>query len=174
VSLTAIEGKSLIVIGKKARRVTILRYTLSKIVYKEKIAVRDILAIFQCIIDCQELADRDPNFQEKFGSTLEVLAKNLKGVRIRKLNQDTLNSLRRAILNIPEGFIYPHRNLSQLKNKVEGQYHLHFPKQLGVPIKSLPPKLYVGKGYSDKGTARNLARDGSPRWQDVAMRGGQK
>jgi hypothetical protein len=170
VNLAAVGGKSLLVIGKKARRITILRYLVSKIVFKEQIAVRDILAIFQCILDCQDLARRDPNFQQKFGLALEALAKSLKSVRITRLSIETLNSLRRAILNVPEEFFYPKRNLSQLKKKVEGQFHLHFPKQLGVPTKSLPPKLYIGQGYRDKGSARNLAFDGSPRWQDVAVR----
>jgi hypothetical protein len=33
----------------------------------------------------------------------------------------------------------------------------------------LPPKLYIGKGYTDKGTARNPALDGSPPWQEVGQ-----
>lgn len=170
VTLRANDGKSTLVLGKKVRRMTLLRYVCSKIVYKEDVELRDILALFQCLIDCQTLSQRDPNFKNKFGSTLEVLAKSVKGVRMSKSVLADLSSLRRAILNVPERFLYPKRNLSQIKRRVSGSYHLHFPKSLGIPTKSLPPKLYVGKGYSDKGTAKNVAVDGSPRWQDVAVR----
>lgn len=163
--------KSLLVISKKAKRITLLRYLLSKVVYEEKkIAVRDILAIFQCLLDCQDLAGSNTQFQEKFGFALEALTRILKGIKFTTVDQKALTSLRRAILKIPEGFIYPQRNLPQLRSKVEGSYMLTIWKQAGIPNRQLPPKLYVGKGYSDKGTARNLALDGSPRWQDVASK----
>ena len=32
----------------------------------------------------------------------------------------------------------------------------------------IPPKRYVGVGYRDQGSRRNVAYDGSPSWQEVA------
>jgi hypothetical protein len=32
----------------------------------------------------------------------------------------------------------------------------------------IPPKRFIGIGYRDKGSIRNLAYDGSPPWQEVA------
>lgn len=167
---SAISPLSVVIISKKAKKITLLRYLLSKIVYEtEKVAVRDILTLFQCILEVQDLAQRDPNFNEKFGLALEATSSLLKGVRFRKFDPKTLNALRKAILNVPEGFLYPQRNLSSVAMKVEGLYSLTIYRQLGKRTKLLPPKLYVGKGYNDKGTARNPAFDGSPSWQEVAM-----
>lgn len=35
-------------------------------------------------------------------------------------------------------------------------------------IKRLPPKPYIGRGYTDKGNRRVVSMDGSPSWQEVA------
>ena len=159
-----------VVIGKKVRRITLLRYLVSKVVYNlESIELRDVLAVYSCLIDVQSLSERDPTFNQKFGSTLEVLAKLLKGVKFTKLDEKNLKKLRKALVNTPENFLYPKRNLAQIKAKVGGTYSLSLLKSSGIETRKLPPKLYIGKGYSDKGTARDPAIDGSPRWQDVAM-----
>jgi hypothetical protein len=165
------ENKSEIQISRKTKKVFLLRYLLGKIEYQtERIAVRDILALFQCLLYCQDLAMRDPNFQQKFGSALEALAKLLKGIRFTELNQDNLLSLKRALRHVPKGFILPQRNLSHAATKVEGLFQLTLYRRPGLIKSLLPMKLWLGKGYSDKGTARNLAIDGSPRWQEVAMK----
>lgn len=159
-----------VVLGKKVRRITLLRYLVSKVVYNlESIELRDVLAVYSCMIDVQSLAERDPTFNQKFGSTLEVLAKLLKGVKFTKLDEKNLKQFRKALVNTPEDFLYPKRNLAQIKAKVGGTYSLSLLKSSGIETRKLPPKLYIGKGYSDKGTARDPAIDGSPRWQDVAM-----
>ena len=53
-----------------------------------------------------------------------------------------------------------------LKNQGKSLYELfiktRFPQKF-------PPKRHVGVGYSDKGTAKDLAFDGSPHWTEVAM-----
>lgn len=159
-----------VMIGKNVRRITLLRYLVSKIVYEiETIELRDVLAVYSCILDVQDLASKDPSFNQKFGSTLEVLAKLLKGVRFKKLDSKNIEMLRKALVNTPETFLYPKRNLSGIRAKVGGTYSITYLRSQGTLNKLLPPKLYIGKGYSDKGTARNTAEDGSPRWQDVAM-----
>lgn len=160
-----------IVIGKKVRRITLLRFLVSKVVYGEDdIELRDILAIYSCMLDVQNLAERDPTFNQKFGSTLEVLAKLLKGVKFTKFDLKNLKQLRKSLLNVPSEFLYPKRNLAQIKAKVGGTYSLSLLRSSGIETKKLPPKLYIGKGYSDKGTARNPAIDGSPSWQQIAMK----
>jgi hypothetical protein len=35
--------------------------------------------------------------------------------------------------------------------------------------KQFAAKAYIGKGYNDKGTAKNVAEDGSPGWKEVAL-----
>jgi hypothetical protein len=162
----------MLVISRKAKRITLLRFLLSKVrFFSGEITLRDLLALFQVTLDCQTLARKDPNFQLKFGSDLESVAVLLKGVRINKLDERGLRSLERAVKQVSEGFILPKRNVAQVRTRVEGFYSLRLVQALGIPKKLLPPKLFVGKGYSDKGTARNAAFDGSPSWQEIAMRG---
>lgn len=160
-----------VVIGKKVRRVTLLRFLISKVVYEEdSIELRDVLAVYSCMLDVQNLAERDPTFNQKFGSTLEVLAKLLKGVKFTKFDLKNLKQFRKALANTPPEFMYPKRNLAQIKAKVGGTYSLSLLRSTGIETKKLPPKLYIGKGYSDKGTARNPAIDGNPSWQQVAIK----
>jgi len=160
-----------VIIGRKVRRITLLRYLVTKVVYEmDEIELRDVLAVYSCMLDVQNLAERDPTFNQKFGSTLEVLAKLLKGVKFTKFDLKNLKQLRKALANTPPEFLYPKRNLAQIKAKVGGTYSLSLLKSTGIETRKLPPKLYIGKGYSDKGTARNPAYDGSPNWQQVAIK----
>lgn len=52
---------------------------------------------------------------------------------------------------------------------MKSYFSVHPMKSQGIPLKEIKPKGYIGKGYTDKGTARNPAKDGSPSWQEVAM-----
>jgi len=168
--------KTVVKIGRKTRRIYLLRYVLGKMFFKSEneITLEDIFVLYQVILDCQDLAKKNENFRNKFGSDLESVAIALKSVRLQKLNMIEFRSLRRALKkNIKVEFVLPLRNLSQAKQKLENKYSLVFPISLGIPRELLPPKLYIGIGYSDKGTARNPAVDGSPRWQEVAAHRGE-
>ena len=166
-------GKSSIFISRKAKKVYLLRYLLGKFRYQsENISLKDILTLYKIFLDVQDLTINDQNFQQKFGSTLEVVALQLKGVQIRNLKEPGLRALEKAIKKIPEDFILPKRNLKQAQKKLEGLYQLRPFKIEGTPLDQLPPKLFIGKGYSDKGTARNPAVDGRQGWQEIAMHRG--
>lgn len=66
-------------------------------------------------------------------------------------------------------FILPERNLSTVWIHVQKMYFFSHSTSSGRDIKRLPPKQYIGKGYTDKGTARNPAIDGSQPWQEIGQ-----
>lgn len=144
---------------------------VSKLVWEpEEITLEEILIIFDNLLFLQEFCERDFNFYKKFGKSLEDLAKILKKVNFSETH-NLLSKVQRAaklIKRVLEGFLYPVRNY---KNQYRLQRSLVQVKNftLGVTVKQLPPKKVIGKGYTDKGTAKNPAIDGSPSWQEVAM-----
>jgi hypothetical protein len=158
--------------SKRIRRITLERYLVSKIVHHpERTTFEDLLVVYDNILYLQDLCLRDPGFSKKFGGTLEVLAKILKGQRFSPTNfQGTIKGLSERLKNL-ESFILPERNLQGTERHLKGLFHILPYREQGVPTSSLPPKKYVGVGYSDKGHYTDPAYDGSPHWTEV-IRGG--
>lgn len=126
--------------------------------------------MYDNFLHIQDLASKNENFRIKFGEDLESLAKILKGFRVAsKTTELDVQKLGEQMKSKLTKFHLPERNLSTVEKHVKSYYSLHPMKSLGRPVKELPPKAYVGKGYTDKGTARNPAKDGSPSWQEVAQ-----
>lgn len=155
---------------KKIKRITLMRYLCSKLVLKsDEITRLDLMLMYDNLIHLQDLCLKDENFRLKFGSDLESLAKLLKGFNLspksNKLNMRTLSSqMKQEITN----FLYPLRNLSTVWTHVQKMYFVTEYIEQGRLRKFLPPKAYIGKGYTDKGTAKDPAYDGSPSWQTIA------
>jgi hypothetical protein len=134
------------------------------------VTIGDILILYDNILWCQDKALKDPGFQEKFGSSLEDLAKILKALRFTANSfQNNLRTMSMRFRNLGS-FIIPAKNLNGVYVHVRGSYHILPTKESGIPTSQLPPKRFIGVGYKDKGHRRNSATDGSPSWQTVAMR----
>lgn len=156
--------------SKKVKRVHLQRVLLTKLVWDwENFTLEELLIIYDNLLYLQDFCKKQPTFSKKFGETLEVLAKILKRVDLSKGDPlQKLVLLQRQIKKDLEGFILPRRNL-QNQYRLVRKYVTIKNQSLGIVTKELPPKKYVGKGYTDKGTAKNSAKDGSPSWQEVAM-----
>jgi len=162
-----------VVYKRKIRRITLQRLLLSRIVWKiEEVTFDEILVIYDNLLNLMELSEKDPSFREKYGSTLEVLAKFLKSLNLQNSEPKNLAEIlyRQFRLPIYASFIIPRRNLSTVEKHMCNSYRLLPTLQNpGIPTKALPPKRWIGIGYRDKGSARNSAIDGNPSWQEVAM-----
>jgi hypothetical protein len=158
--------------AKRVRRITLERYIVSKIVFQlEKVTTGEILVLYDNILWCQDKAGKDPSFREKFGSSLEDLALILKSVRFTPATfHSNLSVLSVAFRNKLDGFYIPAKNLQGVYVHVRGTYHILPSKSQGIEKRRLPPPRYIGVGYKDKGHRRDEAYDGSPTWQEVAMR----
>jgi len=156
---------------KKVKYITLVRFLTGKICFdSERVQRIDLLLIYDSMLILQDLVEKDENFKVKFGSDLESLAKILKSFKLHpKTKVLDVKKLGNQIEKEVPNFILPKRNLSTIWKYVEKMYFFSPSTSSGIELKRLPPKLYLGKGYTDKGTARNPALDGSPSWQEVGQ-----
>jgi hypothetical protein len=137
--------------------------------FPDKVSFLDLLLLFDNLLWLQDKSMKDPQFQQKFGFTLEVLAKHLKDMRINQgLTSNQLQRLSKSFAQELKDFLIPPRHFEQARNQIVGFIQIVANKSPGVPNRSIPPIGYIGKGYRDKGTARKPWLDGSPTWQEVA------
>lgn len=156
---------------KKAKFITLSRFLVSKLVFQpDRVERIDILMMYESTLVLQDLALKQEGFRQKFGSSLEELSKILKSFTLKpKTTNFDVRKLGSQIKEKIPSYLIPERNLKQVYSFVRTMYYVTKYTPSGVLNKLLPPKAYIGKGYTDKGTARDPAFDGSPSWQAVAQ-----
>lgn len=155
---------------RKHKVVTLARYLCGKIIFQpERVTREELLIMYYNFLGIQDIAEKNENFVRKFGQDLESLAKILKSFRISsKTSELDLRKLGSKMKQELTNFYLPERNLSTVEKSIAQMWYLTPPRPAGIPKNRLPPKAYIGKGYTDKGTARDTAIDGSPAWQEIA------
>jgi len=165
---------------KKLSFVTAIRYVTSLFFYFDKqpklnLSVRHVVIIYDLLMKLQDLSDRDPSFRNKYGYSLKRLAIVLKKTKITtnkdlKTVSKMINIRIKQDKRLRDDFVYPSRNVGGLRQKMEQQMKVNFSNQTAVGTKKsqVRPKQILGKGYTDKGSSRNVAVDGSPHWTEAA------
>jgi hypothetical protein len=156
-----------VVYAKKTKRITLQRVLISRMVFeKEKITIVDLLTIFDNMLYLQDMTKGDLKFKQKYGSSLEDLTIILKNSRITsnptRASLDRLSERLRAL----DKFYLPLRNLASTEKWFKGKYSVVQGTKIGIPVDRLPVKRFIGIGYKDHGTARNLALNGTPTWKE--------
>lgn len=157
--------------SKRVKRIQLQRILVSRWAFQpEKLTMRDILTAVDNLVQLQDLARKDPGFREKYGLSLEVCTYIFKN---KLKGQTYLNHVRvRYVSNLLKfnlgSFLIPERNIDNMYRSNSNYFELRRPQPLGIPNSQLPPEKYIGKGYTDKGTAKKPELDGSPRWQEIA------
>lgn len=163
-----------IIIGKGYKRVTLHRVLVSKLLWDlERFDIGDLTAFFENQLYLENLAERDPSFRKSYRRDLESISNYLKAFRIRTVEDlpKLANSLQKYIKVALANFHYPKRNYkNQLKRYKQFVEYRPLYNSEGIPTSQLPPVKYIGKGYTDQGTAKIPSYDGSPSWQDIATR----
>jgi hypothetical protein len=161
-------------ISPKAKRIQLQRFLLSKFVnFKEELEMRDICCLFENQLWLERKCLSDSDFCKKFGRDLESLSIILQQINFRVETSDrAINKFSERIHDNLTSLILPKRNYLAAKKVNNGLYSLIDSRPQGVLKKSIPPKSRIGIGYRDKGSARDLAFDGSPTWQEVAAHRG--
>lgn len=161
--------------SKKIKRITLQRYLCGKIVFQERmVTYLEILVLYDNLLWCQDKAERDPGFQNKFGKDLKILTELLKSTRFSSSSfPTTLKKLSEKMKIALSDFYYPQRNLSGVERHLKGGFQVLPHRESGTERNQLPSKRYIGVGYKDKGNRRDPAHDGSPSWQEVASKGNQ-
>lgn len=156
---------------RHCKYITLLRYLTGKLVFDTKRIERiDLLLMFDVLLTLQDLVEKDENFKRKYGLDLESLALILKSFNLKPTT--TLLDAKKLSSQIKEkipNFILPSRNLTTVWVNVQKMYYFTSSMPSGREMKKIPPKAYIGKGYTDKGTARKPEQDNSPSWQEVAQ-----
>ena len=156
---------------RHCKYITLLRYLTGKLVFDTRRIERiDLLLMFDVLLTLQDLVEKDENFKRKYGLDLESLALILKSFNLKPTT--TLLDAKKLSSQIKEkipNFILPSRNLTTVWVNVQKMYYFTSSMPSGRDMKKIPPKAYIGKGYTDKGTARKPELDNSPSWQEVAQ-----
>jgi hypothetical protein len=163
-----------VLISSKVKRVYLQRFLVSKFsFYKEQVDIRDLCCLFENQLWLENKCQLEDDFNRKFGKSLEVLSKILKEINFKiGITNRAIDRLSIRLQNDLNEFVLPKRNYKDAFIKCNGHFQLKEPKSQGVPNNRIPPKAYIGKGYRDKGSAKNLSKDGSPSWQEVATHRG--
>lgn len=172
---SSLSGPTRVTYSRRLKRVLCSRYLIGKLVYSpEKVNFAEVLVLFDNQLWLEDKAEHDPGFRQKFGGTLEALSNILKRTPDVGSSSSYIARLSKECKSQLEGFYPPERNLSTMGLHVIGLFHVEGSKSLGRDVKTIPPKGHIGKGYSDKGTRRDPAYDGSPHWTDVAIHNSRK
>lgn len=155
--------------SKSARLITITRYIVGKLLFQRKnVSLAELLILYDNQLNLESLARKDKGFRQKFGSSLEELSHILSITPLDLHHpQRAINGLRIKLAEIRK-FGIPRRNLANLGIRLHNWSWLEVHTSQGIEKCRLPPKKVIAKGYTDKGSARNLAIDGSPKWQEIA------
>ena len=151
-------------IRKGVRRLPIFRYLLGELVYGDGLDISAYLALWE-LWDWIKRKD-DPKFlqahESKLGQTQKLLrAIGKKGylfpVRL-KLPEDFEKA--KSLVPTPETYF-------GLKGQKEIRQSFRLLLHDERPPQHLPPKRFIGRGYDDEGTYRDLSKDGSPHWSEL-------
>lgn len=164
-------GSLQIIYSRKSKRVTLQRSLVSLIMYEpEKVNLKHLVVLYDNMLWFQDKVAKDPDFKQKFGITLKVLAYILKNLNLRSSNitEKQIKSLSVKFQDNLKHFSLERRNFKQPLKLQWSLIEVRPSKSEGLSKKSLPPQRYIGKGYRDKGTAKKPWLDGSPSWQEIA------
>lgn len=161
-------------ISPKAKRVYLQRFLLTKFVYfRETVEMRDLCCLFENQLWLEQKCLTDVDFVKKFGRDLESLSIILKEINFRtETSTKAIDRFSEKIHKNLSSLYLPKRNYLAAFKLCNGLYQLKDSRTQGRLKKTIPPKSRIGIGYRDKGSARDLAYDGSPAWQEVAAHRG--
>lgn len=155
-------------IKKGTKRMTLFRFLLAKAVYEvEGIHLDEFIVLMELYFQLRD--SKDPSFKEKYDlvfSETEKFFSKIAGitdfpVKVEVQDSEELRAFLDPLLPSKSAYfgLRGQRNL-RLSFKISLNEHL-FPQRIR-------PKSFVGVGYRDKGQRRDLAKDGSPHWTEVA------
>lgn len=161
---------SYVFIRKRTKRISLQRFLVTKMVLEMgKVSNYDILALYENQLWLERKCSTDFDFSRKFSQDLGELSRIMKKVNLRKdFSRQSLRLMRTEIQERLAGFLVPPRNFASFKVRFANSFQVRPSRSEGIPRKQIPPKRFVGKGYGDKGTLKNEARDGSPSWQTLS------
>lgn len=155
---------------KGTKQMTLLRFLLAKVVYGlDGLSLEEYLGLYHLFYDLTESKSKDLFFLSKYQPWLErveVVLRKMAGTKIFPvIPQDETKK-------IIEKLLEEHLPTPRAFYGLSGQRELRQSFRLVLNDTLMPrkvlPQRFIGVGYKDKGTRRDLALDGNPSWQTVA------
>lgn len=154
-------------VKKGTNRIVLMKFLIGKIRHSvEGLSIDEYLLLYHLYYDLTE--SKDPKLWDKYTNLFEKTYKLLTlmsriqvfPVRLNEGGRKTFDNIFDNLLTSREYFgLAGQRDIRQ-------SFKLILSDTL-VP-KPIPPKRFIGVGYKDKGTRRDPAWDGTPRWQETA------
>ena len=152
-------------VKKGTKRTTLLKFLLAKLWYNDTgISLEEFLLIFHLFYDLAEITEE--NFLIKNKNFLEVSAKILESISQNRAFPLVNKGYKEAIA--PKGLPSKREYYGLCGQRDLKQSYKLILNDTLLPCK-LAPQRYIGVGYKDKGTRRNLATDGNQSWQEVGI-----
>jgi len=143
-----------------------MRFLLAKLVYSsEGLSIEEYLCLFHVYYDLTEM--NDPLFKSKYDSFLErvgYLLDEISGNQEFPVQSLTDCEVDRDFFF---GYFPTKREFFGLSGQRDLRRSFRFVLNDTLVPQKKPLVRYIGVGYKDKGTRRNLAEDGSPGWKEV-------
>jgi len=155
------------IIKQGTKRITLLRFLLSKMLYGEEgLSIEEYLCLFHLYFDLTEITES--HFLEKHQLNLEKV-----GLLLNKVSDNRIFPLilsegsRDQMGSLLERFLPTRREFFGLVGQRELSTSFRIILNDTLVPQKLPPKAYIGVGYKDKGTRRDVSVNGTPGWQEV-------
>jgi hypothetical protein len=162
---------TLVKIGKKTKRISLQRYLLTKVLLEPgKVSEADLVCLYENQLWLESKSLKDINFFRKFSETVFTVSGILKECDLRSFKLKNLRRLATRLTEFCPETLVPERNYPQWKQRFSGRFVFNpqaLDRELMEETKNNPPRPQRIKGYRDKGSKRDLAKDGSPSWQEI-------
>lgn len=157
-----------VLIKRGVSRYKLFRFFVSKVVYDDDgLHLDEFLLLIELFYQFDE--SKDPNFQSNL---INLRSEGFKRFvdhlfKLKIFPFQPKDETRHKFRDYTQSVIYDSRAYFRIKGQNRNKdFRLIF-KDTILPRRT-PPKAYIGIGYKDKGSRREPALDGSPKWQEVA------
>jgi len=169
------KGRYTVKIRKGTKKKNLFRFLLAKLIYEEQegLHLDEFLVLWELLLNLQELSLREKSFSEKHGDFFsEVNYEFFERLSTRQEfpirleadpeDKEVLRQMFSPLLPSKSAYF----GLKGQKG-IRSGFLISFTDQL--PIRKLPEGRRIGVGYRDKGSRRDLSKDGSPDWREVSQ-----
>lgn len=157
-----------VLIKRGVNRYKLFRFFVSKVIYDDAgIHLDEFILLIELFFEFDRM--EDPNFSGNLENIRnESFIKFFKDIQRAKIfPYQPWEDTRKRWLNLTQTVIYDERSYHRIKGQNRNKdFRLIFRDTI-LPRRT-PAKAYIGIGYKDKGSRREPALDGSPKWQEVA------
>jgi hypothetical protein len=162
-----------VTITKGAKLITIYRNLLARLLYERRWELQEGIVFLELHERLINKANQDPEFGEKYFEWLITVQNLLTKLKITNFPYDLTIGVTELISDLQPFLPSKNAYYGWKGNPVNRSYARITLRNPLLLAKKHFPKRYLGVGYRDKGNRRDLAKDGSPHWTEVAQHNGE-